>query len=70
MERAYLTAVEAAEYLAVAPKTLANWRSKGGGPVFCRLGKAAVRYTKGDLDAWAAEGRRRSTSDRGDAVEG
>lgn len=39
---------KAAAYLNVAPKTLANWRSMGKGPKFCRLGRRVV-YRVDDL---------------------
>ena len=54
-------AEEAADYLGLAPATLANMRSKGGGPVFHKVG-ARVVYHKSDLDAWLAACRRTSTS--------
>lgn len=43
-----LTTFEAARLLGISPGTLANWRSKGRGPVFVKLG-AAVRYWQRDL---------------------
>ena len=42
---------EAAEYLALEPGTLENWRYKAMGPPCIHLGKA-VRYDLKDLDAW------------------
>ncbi len=42
---------EAAEYLALEPGTLENWRYRSEGPPVVRLGKA-VRYDLKDLDAW------------------
>ena len=42
---------QAAGVLGVAPKTLANWRSQGKGPKFCRLGRA-IGYRQEDLDAF------------------
>jgi predicted site-specific integrase-resolvase len=53
---------EAANYIGVAPKTLANWRVSGFGPAFVKLG-GAVRYLRGDLDSFIKQNRRRSTSD-------
>ena len=44
---------EAADYLGLAPKTLARWRWAGKGPKFRKLG-AAVRYAVTDLDAFIA----------------
>ena len=41
--------VEARRLLGLAPKTLARYRCKGMGPVFCRFGNR-VRYRREDLD--------------------
>lgn len=50
----YLTEVAAAEYLGLAPATLARWRSTGAqGPAFRKFG-GAVRYAKVDLEAYAS----------------
>lgn len=46
-----LTTIEAAHYVRLAPATLACIRVKGFGPPYCKLG-GAVRYRRGDLDAW------------------
>lgn len=51
----------AAEHLGIKRKTLANWRSLGGGPPYLKLGSRVV-YDTADLDAWAAARRRNSTS--------
>ncbi|MCC6789098.1 MAG: helix-turn-helix domain-containing protein [Hyphomonadaceae bacterium] len=45
---------QAASFLGVAPKTLANWRSQGKGPKFCRLGRA-IGYRQEDLDVFVAD---------------
>lgn len=58
-----LTELEAAESLGVSPRTLANWRSRGGGPVFVRLGGKAIRYHTSDLAEFVEECRRRHTSE-------
>jgi len=50
----------AAKYLGNAPKTLAQWASKGIGPKFTKRGR--VWYFKQDLDAWIAEGAAQSTA--------
>jgi len=47
-----LTPEQAAAKLAINPKTLAQWRYRGEGPTFVKLGKRAVRYDIADLDAW------------------
>lgn len=36
--------------------TLRNWRSKGQGPAFVRIGKA-VLYARADLESWEASRR-------------
>lgn len=46
---------KAAEYLQLSPRTLEDYRIKGGGPVFIRLGlgkRSAVLYDLADLNAW------------------
>lgn len=45
----------AAEYR-LAERTLANWRAKGEGPRFLKLGKRAVRYRRADVEAFIAGG--------------
>jgi hypothetical protein len=52
----------AAEVLGVSVRTLEKWRLTGQGPRFIRLGRA-VRYALADLEAFAAAGARRSTSE-------
>ena len=55
---------EAAAFLAVSPRTLQGWRSKGGGPAFIKMGRS-VRYRASDLDDFLNGGIRTSTSDVG-----
>ncbi len=40
-----------AAYLKVSVLTLADWRTKGIGPDYVKLG-AAVRYRRADVDSW------------------
>ncbi len=54
---------EAAEYLSLQKNTLEVWRVKGGGPSFCKFGRA-IRYRKSDLDAFVEQCVCRSTSDQ------
>lgn len=61
-EPGVLTTPAAAEYLGLSPATLETKRSRGGGPVFSKLGRRVV-YRREDLDSWVAERQRRSTSD-------
>jgi len=60
-DRRLLTQGEAAEYLNLPPRTLATWRSRGGGPRFVRL-RGNVRYRQGDLDSFVEAGVRDNTS--------
>jgi len=53
----YLTEAEAAavanaEGVPVSPRTLANWRWAGKGPLFIKI-RRAVRYRRADVVAWA-----------------
>lgn len=52
---------EAAEYLGVAPATLAKWRVFGGGPQYVKMGRA-VAYDPDVLDEWRTARVRTSTS--------
>jgi len=47
-----LTTPQAAELLNLRPQTLHEWRSRGIGPPFHRLGARAVRYRVADLWEW------------------
>lgn len=64
MINSYLSTKDAAEYLGVSQAFLAHKRLEGGGPPYSKLGglRAAVRYSKEDLDAWMAAHRVTSTS--------
>jgi hypothetical protein len=44
----------AARELGLAPQTLCNKRSRGGGPPFVKL-DGAVRYRLADLERWKAD---------------
>ena len=48
----YLNREQAAAFLHVQPKTLANWASQGKGPKFRKPGGRVVLYTQEDLEAW------------------
>jgi excisionase family DNA binding protein len=62
MQERLLRPKEAAEYLGLGHSTLAKLRVSGGGPAFRKFGRS-VRYTREDLQRWADERSRRSTSD-------
>lgn len=55
---------EAAAFLGLSGRTLEKHRCTGTGPVFRKLGGRVV-YAIDDLEAWAAERKRQSTSDPG-----
>lgn len=65
LSKILLTEDEAAELIGFTPRALQNWRRVGGGPRFVRVGSRVVRYRPQDLEAWAAERLRTSTSDTG-----
>ena len=54
---------EAARRLGLSKSTLDKMRCSGSGPRFIRATDRAVRYDPADLDAFADERRRRSTSE-------
>lgn len=62
-----LTEKEAAARLALSTRTLQQWRVRGGGPPFLKLG-AAVRYDSDALERWATGQTRSNTSDPGPAA--
>lgn len=55
-ENELLTAEKAAEVLGVSRWTLVDWRGKGEGPKWLRVGPRLVRYRRGDLEAFANAG--------------
>lgn len=58
----YVRTHEAAAFLSLSGRTLEKHRCTGTGPVFRKLGGRVV-YAIEDLEAWAAEHARNSTSD-------
>jgi predicted DNA-binding transcriptional regulator AlpA len=60
----YRKTPEAAAYLGLSPRTLEKHRCYGTGPAYRKLGGTVV-YAIEDIEAWAAIGLRRSTSDPG-----
>jgi predicted DNA-binding transcriptional regulator AlpA len=57
------TTTEASAYTGLALKTLEGYRTRGGGPLFVRYGRKAVRYRRSDLDNWMNERTLASTSE-------
>lgn len=47
----WLTAGELSEVIDVPEKTLADWRSRGLGPAYARIGRH-VRYSPVDVERW------------------
>ena len=58
----YMKTDEAARYLGLSSSLLNKLRLTGGGPLFVRLAGRAIRYRRGDLDAWAEASAMASTS--------
>lgn len=59
-----LDVIEASAMLRLSPATLRNWRWKGSGPPYVRLG-SRVLYRRSELLAFVERQTRTSTSDRG-----
>jgi predicted DNA-binding transcriptional regulator AlpA len=57
----FLKTPEAASALGLSRRTLEAWRLSGGGPVFRKFGRS-VRYNVTDLEQFADERKRSSTS--------
>jgi hypothetical protein len=55
---------QAAEHMGLPERSLENFRLRGGGPPYFKIG-ARVVYDTAELDSWLAARRRTSTSDRG-----
>lgn len=49
-----LTTEQAAQFVGVKPDTLDQWRYRGRGPSYAKVG-GAIRYKYGDLMKWIAE---------------
>jgi hypothetical protein len=64
--RAPLDTAAAATYTNVLPNYLEKLRCNGSGPVFIKR-NGLVRYDPNDLDAWLEAGKKRATSNDGDA---
>lgn len=60
----YLRTPEAARFLGLSHRTLEKHRTYGTGPVYRKIGGRVV-YILAELEAWAAQGVRTSTSDPG-----
>jgi predicted DNA-binding transcriptional regulator AlpA len=49
-----LTADELAAHLKMQPQSLADWRYRGKGPTYIKLGQL-VRYRRSDIEDWLDE---------------
>lgn len=59
----YLRTDKAADYLGTSKSFLEKARLDGTGPKFLRLGSRMVSYSIEDLDEWAVQNSRFSTSE-------
>jgi predicted DNA-binding transcriptional regulator AlpA len=57
-----ISEAEAAARLSLSRRTLQEYRLRGDGPVFVRLGERRIGYSVSDLDAWVNSRRAASTS--------
>lgn len=53
-DRSVITSAEAANLLGISPRTLSNWRVRGRGPAYVRVGKkrSPVLYRICDIEEW------------------
>ena len=58
----YLRTTEAGRWLGLSGRTLEKHRTYGTGPAYRKIGGRVV-YAVADLQAWAEQGARRSTSE-------
>lgn len=58
------TGKQTAKFLQVSERTLSNWRWRGYGPPFLKIG-SAIRYDPQVVRLWAASQERTSTADAG-----
>ena len=61
-QKLLLTEDEAAHLLGFTPRFLQQRRYRGDGPLFVRISARAIRYRLIDLEAWAGDRVRSSTS--------
>ena len=59
---------ETAKFFGVTTRTVQNWRQRGDGPEYIRLGAKLIRYTRIRLKSYADARMRKSTSDPGQAA--
>ncbi|MGB9154082.1 MAG: helix-turn-helix domain-containing protein [Alphaproteobacteria bacterium] len=59
-KKVFLRTKEAAAYLNLTPQTLERLRSRGGSPIFAKLGRIVI-YDIADLQAWVDSKKQPST---------
>ncbi|WP_447648084.1 helix-turn-helix transcriptional regulator [Microbacterium forte] len=57
-----ITPSELAEALGTTERTLSEWRIRGSGPAYLRIGRS-VRYVPHDVDSWLLAQQHRSTAE-------
>lgn len=57
------SADEAAEFLGIAPQTLAHWRVRGIGPRYYVLNSRCIRYSLVDIQTWLNDRVQESTAE-------
>ncbi len=60
----------AADFCDLRPRSMQNFRQKGGGPRYIRISSRCVKYRRIDLKKWADARVRTSTADDGEAEQG
>ena len=64
---AALNEIQAAQFLGVSVRTLQAWRVRGGGPRYCKIGRA-VRYQRRELVSFQETHTVGSTTEAGSRV--
>ncbi len=65
---AYIDEKQAALFYDLTPRTLQQWRQKGGGPKYVAFSRRCLRYTRRWLREYAEARVRISTADPGQAA--
>lgn len=60
----YMNQDQVAEFLGISPRTLEDWRYKGGGPPYRKIGRC-VRYLRSQVIEWVESNEREHTSQAG-----
>jgi predicted DNA-binding transcriptional regulator AlpA len=66
MSQLFLPA-EVAALLRIEPRTLADWRYRGVGPPYIRLGGRDVRYRRSEIERFLADREHQNTAQEGGA---